>query len=74
MTDASKTIPTPRRGWKRSPAHPQTVAARQRLDRLAELVADGATLAAAGRELGVRQSRVGQLWKKVCDGLGETVR
>lgn len=50
----------------------QKAEAAARRDELAEMVADGMTLKAAGERLGVGRARVGQMWKRICEDLGET--
>jgi molybdenum-dependent DNA-binding transcriptional regulator ModE len=41
-----------------------------RRDELAELVANGSTLAAAAKAMGISFQRAGQLWKRIRDDLG----
>lgn len=43
---------------------------RQQMDRLAELVAEGWSVAAAGREIGVNQQRSSELFRRIKDELG----
>ena len=51
----------------------QAAAARKRRAEFAEIVATGVTLRAAGEQMGLRQSRSGQLWKGVRDEFAELV-
>lgn len=57
-------------------AYRQRVAAEraQRLEDLAELVAEGLTVQAACMCLGFSQSAGARMWRDICDGLGERTR
>ena len=44
----------------------------QRLEDLAELVADGLSVRAASRQLGFSQSAGSRMWRDICAGRGET--
>ena len=55
--------------WAASYAARRAATARQ-ANQLAELVSEGWSVAAAGREIGVSQQRSSQIWKRVRDGLG----
>lgn len=48
----------------------QKAEAAARRDELAEMVADGMTIRAAGERLGLKFQRASQLWKRICDDLG----
>lgn len=45
-----------------------------RIDRLAELVADGWTITAAARSMGLVQQTGLKMWREIKDGLGEQAR
>ena len=55
--------------WDASYAARRAATAKQ-ANRLAELVSEGWSVAAGGREIGVSQQRSSQIWKVVRDGLG----
>lgn len=42
----------------------------RQMDAIAERVAEGWSVAAAGRDIGVGQQRSSQIWKQVREGLG----
>lgn len=55
--------------WSASYERRRRETARQ-MDAIAERVAEGWSVAAAGRDIGVSQQRSSQIWKQVRDGLG----
>lgn len=46
------------------------IAAQVQANKMADLVSEGWTVTAAGRELGVSQQRSSQIWRVIREGLG----
>lgn len=63
----SKSKPSPL--WTAGLRRKVDAAARKR-DRMAELIADGATITEAGAAVGVGQAQAFKLWRQVKDALG----
>ena len=48
--------------------------ARRLMDEVAEFVADGGSIAGAGRKLEISQSYASLLWQQICKGMGMQAR
>lgn len=66
---AEPQLQKPKRGKGHSRKHDPARASRLR-DRLAELVADGLTIAAASQKMQISKSYGGKIWRDICAGLG----
>jgi len=50
------------------------MSAQEQMDRFAEHLENGCSIPEAGRRIGVRETRSREIYRKICDGLGNQAR